>query len=44
VLCTGREYAWTTQAGTRAYVDAGGKLARYAVGVTPNVREKLVVF
>jgi hypothetical protein len=31
------------QAGTRANWAAGGNLARYAVGDTPNVRVKLVV-
>ena len=31
------------QAGTRANWAAGGNLARYTVGDTPNVRVKLVV-
>jgi len=31
------------QPGTRAWLEAGGTLARYSVGVIPNMRLKLVV-
>ena len=40
VLCFGRAYARITQVGSRAYVEAGGKVARYAVGGMPYVRVK----
>ena len=39
----GRPYARITQDGTSARADAGGNVARYAVGGAPKVRVKLVV-
>ena len=41
--CCGRPWARRTQAGISACSDAGGNDARYAVGVIPYARVKLVV-
>jgi hypothetical protein len=42
-VCDGRAHASRTQVGTRALSAAGGYATRYAVGVIPNIRLKLVV-
>jgi hypothetical protein len=43
VLDGGRAYAWRTHVGGRTRFAAGGYAERYAVGVIPYARPKLVV-